>query len=78
MDAIGKLDFSKYLARSFLLPLMAMIFIFALAYDCTPEQWKLLWAPGALITGCAGIFNLNEAFKTWATKDIKPGTILGG
>jgi len=70
METLDKLGLSKYMARSFLLPLGAMIFIFVLAYNCTPEQWNLLWAPGALITGCAGIFNLNEAFKTWALKSL--------
>ena len=58
---------AKYMARSFLLPVAGMLGVLALAWQY-PEQWDKLYIPGGLAAAFAGIFNLNEAFKTWATR----------
>jgi len=58
-------DLWKYMSRSFLLPLVGMVGVLYLAQK-HPDLWDKLWIPGLLCAAFAGIFNLNEAFKSWA------------
>jgi hypothetical protein len=68
---------SKYLARSFLLPALGLVAVAALAWNCQPSDWERLVYPGALIVGLAGVFNLNEGFKTWAVLRYGKGKANG-
>lgn len=53
----------RYLARSFVLPLLGMIGTFWLAKDIPPAEWKLLIYPGGLFGAFAGLFQVDQVVK---------------
>lgn len=69
--ANGKFDLLRYLSRSFLLPLGGMVFVFLMAFYRGLEGDSLLYF-GGLMAAFTGVFNANEAFKTWVDRKYPP------
>jgi hypothetical protein len=56
---------AKYLARSFMLPLvMGVCFVYLVTSGALKSERELV-AAGLLLLSFAGVFNASEAFKTW-------------
>lgn len=69
----------KYLARSFVLPLIGMIGTFVLAYRIDPAQWQLLLYPGGLFGAFAGLFQVDQAVKViWGARPALPTPPIPG
>jgi hypothetical protein len=63
----------RYLARSFVLPLLGMLGTFALAYRIEPAEWKLLIYPGGLFGAFAGLFQVDQVVKViWGARVSPP------
>ena len=63
----------RYLARSFVLPLIGMVGTFVLAYRIQPDQWKLLVYPGGLFGAFAGLFQVDQVVKVvWGQRPAAP------
>lgn len=58
---------NKYLARSFLLPSLMGILYFCLVFFGKLNGEREMGLIGLMMLSFAGIFNVSEAFKTWAT-----------
>lgn len=58
---------NKYLARSFLLPALMGALYCALLFTEKLHGERELALVGLMLLSFAGIFNVSEAFKTWAT-----------
>ena len=69
----NKFTLTKYIARSFLLPLFGLIAVAVLAYRVPPDQWEQLKYPGLAVCILVGVFNANEGFKTWVETTTKGG-----
>lgn len=63
---------NKYLARSFLLPLLMGIAYTVLLFCEKLHGEKEFALVGLMMLSFAGIFNVSEAFKTWATLRYPP------
>lgn len=64
-----RFDWWKYLARSFVLPVVTAAMVFYLAVAWGPEKVDSLVKVGALLAAVAGIFNVTEAWKTVSGKE---------
>lgn len=62
-EALGRLDFAKFFSRSFILPLVGMIFLFYLA--SSGQKGNDLVVPGLFFASFSGIFSLQDAVKMW-------------
>ena len=71
-EALTKFDFLKYFSRSFLLPLIGMVFTFLMAFYRQMEGTQLLYF-GGLMAGFTGVFSLQDAFKYWVDGNGKKG-----
>jgi hypothetical protein len=63
---------NKYLARSFLLPLLMGIAYTVLLFCEKIHGEREMALIGLVMLSFAGIFNVSEAFKTWATLRYPP------
>lgn len=63
---------NKYLARSFLLPSLMGILYFCLVFFGKLNGEREMGLIGLMMLSFAGIFNVSEAFKTWATLRYPP------